>query len=94
LICGQGDNVDRLRFCWGKQMRKSQRLGYGPGSQSRFHLLGALLHKHSLFTLLILTEIQSNFFVVTDRVNIMPVFPVILVQWVLLLDRESTPSRL
>ena len=79
-------------------MCEGQGFGYCPGNQSRFHHPEVLLQERSLFmlsieVLLILMEVHSIFCVVTDQVEVMPVFPVILVQWVLLLKWELTPSR-
>jgi hypothetical protein len=34
----------------------------------------------------------ANFLVVTEHVEVQPIFPVMLIQWVRMLDRESTPS--
>ncbi len=39
-------------------------------------------------------KFNAYFFVVTERVDVAPVFPVIFVRCVRLLDRESTPSKL
>ena len=53
----------------------------------------AVFFRSSLRSFFCWLKWRAYFFVVTERLEVIPVFPVISVRWVLLLDLDSMPSR-